>query len=296
VKKAKKMIGLSSSYYAVRGFSIFDSIRKIVELGFSVVELGAAHSYEEDIWGTLKKAKNEFPEIKFTIHALFPPLKQRFWFNPADGLQAMNLNVINNLFKAADVMQSEIISIHSPVINEMQMEDDKVGGGFYKDSAGIARDLSLCRSSFLEVIDYMNTKAQKAGIKVGIENMNHNHFNTFLQSSDDFLRIFSKYPNFGLLLDVPHAILAGNLDVFQCIKDKILELHLHEIGEDKNSERFGHFAIRNLDYFERIKEFIVQVDGPIIFEHGNDVSEEEILCEMSLLDSCLEKDCLRLNL
>ena len=111
------MIGLSTTYYATKGLSIYDSVLRTVELGFEVVELGAAHLYEDNVYEVLRKIKRDFPRIIFTIHTLFPPLRNKIWFNPAEGLSKLNKVIVDGLVNAASVLEAKIISIHPPSWN-----------------------------------------------------------------------------------------------------------------------------------------------------------------------------------
>ena len=71
------MIGISSSWLAIRGMSIKESIEKGFELGFDLVELGAAHKCEENAIETVMKLRKKYPDKQFTLHALFPPFKNK---------------------------------------------------------------------------------------------------------------------------------------------------------------------------------------------------------------------------
>ena len=98
------LLGVSSSYFATRGFSIYDSVKRALELGFETVELGAAHRFEPSVWETVKRIKRDFPSKSYTIHSLFPPRKERFWFNASLGLTKENKSVVENLFRAAGLV------------------------------------------------------------------------------------------------------------------------------------------------------------------------------------------------
>ncbi len=71
------LVGLSSSYFATRGFGIYDSVARAKELGFGLVELGAAHSFEKDVWKTVGRIKKDFSDLNFTIHGVFPPREKK---------------------------------------------------------------------------------------------------------------------------------------------------------------------------------------------------------------------------
>jgi len=59
-------IGVSSSYFAAHGLGIYDSVKAASELGFSLIEMGAAHNPEHGLIRTIRKIKRDFPEIDFS--------------------------------------------------------------------------------------------------------------------------------------------------------------------------------------------------------------------------------------
>lgn len=93
----ERLIGLSTTYYASKEYSIYEPVLKTVDLCFDVVELGATHAYEHNIHNTLLK-KKDFPHVKFTVHTLFPPLKKRTWFNSANEPSEINKEIVDGLF------------------------------------------------------------------------------------------------------------------------------------------------------------------------------------------------------
>ncbi|MFH1545328.1 MAG: hypothetical protein ABIE23_04575 [archaeon] len=150
------MIGLSSSYFASKNFSIYDSVKNISELGFNLAEIGAAHKFEENLFETTKKIKKDFPELQFTIHGLFPPWKENFWFNPALGLTPRNKKVIDNLFRAAEILEAEIISFHPGFLGVVEYRKNPKG---YAEAV-LAKKLNKEKATkkLLEVLDYVVKK------------------------------------------------------------------------------------------------------------------------------------------
>ena len=71
------MLGISSSWMGVKGNSIRESVEKCFSLGFELVELGAAHDPEEDAIKTTLELRNEYPDKKFTLHGLYPPVRSK---------------------------------------------------------------------------------------------------------------------------------------------------------------------------------------------------------------------------
>jgi sugar phosphate isomerase/epimerase len=278
------MIGLSTTYYALKGLDIYSSVESIVELGFEAVELGAAHIYEDDIWQKLKLIRKKFPGITFTVHGLFPPLKERIWFNPADGLNAANRPVIDNLFKAADKLGSTLIGIHPPVLNDVVFGKNKVPGGFWQMTSRQDKELATSKIKLYDVLGYIEKKAKVAGVKVGIETLDSTYFNLLLNSADDFMGIFNQFPSFGLLLDVVHASISGRLAEFARLKDQVVEIHLHESRQIPGEGQWGHYAIRDTALLEPISDLLLNGSIPVILEHGLETTEEEILKEKYLLE------------
>jgi len=280
------MIGLSTSYYATKGLSVYDSVFKTVNLGFNVVELGAAHTFEDNVWDTLHKIKKDFPKIIFTIHTLFPPLSKRIWFNPADGLNAINKKVIDNLFESAQIVEARLISIHPPMLNEISLKE-KVKGNFDRPEAGKPKNKSVSKKNFIELLRYADKKARSLGIKLLIENMDTSSFKIFPSSKRDFLEIFDKFPNTGLLLDIGHALQAGNICEMSELKSDIFEVHLHDTVNSFERGNWAHLPIKDLSYFEALKGILNKNPLFFIFEHGADVSEDDIFKEKELLQQFL---------
>ena len=282
------MIGLSTSYYAVKGFSIVDSVSKIAELGFNTVEMGAAHKYENGIWETLKRIKREFPGIVFTVHSLFPPLKQSIWFNPSDGLTDINKEILDNLFEGAVILGSKVISLHPPFLNKITI-GKRVAGNFEMPVKGDSLNKEESRAKFIDLMSYADRKAGKLGIKVLIENMDTNFVETFLSSSREFSDVFKKYKNTGFLLDVGHAMLCSNLEDMLKLSENVCQLHIHATGDVDARGRWAHTAVNDKFYYYKIRELLIKPDIPVIFEHGADVPENEIKNEKKILEEFIKE-------
>jgi sugar phosphate isomerase/epimerase len=280
------VIGLSTTYYATQGFSVYESVSKIVELGFKAVEFGPAHIYEENIWKILRKTKEDFKDISFSVHTLFPPFKDKAWFNPADGLNKINREIIDRLFRAAAVMESDIISIHPPVLNEITL-GGKIIGNFNKPLIGNTKDEHESKKRFMGLMEYVNRLAEENKTKVIIENLNTLFLDTFLSTRDSFMEIFNTFPNIGMLLDVGHALECGSLEELIDLNGKIFELHLHDVGNSTDIGKRSHFPVKRMSYFKPIENVLRGDSILIVFEHGSDVSEEEIIEERELLETFL---------
>ena len=134
----------------MKGLSVYESVLKTVELGFELIELGAAHEYEDNALSTLRKIKN-FPSVSFTVHTLFPPLRKRVWFNPADGLSKINKEIIDGLFESASIIDALLISIHPPVFNEIKLMDVNLSN-FHKLEIGKPNDSNESKGNFFQLM------------------------------------------------------------------------------------------------------------------------------------------------
>ena len=278
------MIGLSSSYFALKGFSIFESVSRIIELGFDVVEIGAAHNYEENIWEKLKEIRRQFPNKMFLLHTLFPPLEEKIWFNPAEGLTKRNILIVDNLIRSALLLESPLISIHPPVLNTVEIDKKKLPNGFLSLNLSEKFDFGPAKNNFFELIKYVDIKAAQNNLIVCIENLDCNYFDAVFSSSNDFVEIFNRFKNIAMLLDVGHALLSSQLNDLIELNGHIRELHLHGIMVS-NEEKHGHHLISDAAYFEPIKELLSDASIPVVFEHGSHVSEDDILREKELLEN-----------
>lgn len=277
------MIGLSTTYYATQGDSVYESVKKVTELGFNTIEIGAAHGFEENIWEVLKKIRKNFRHIDFTIHTLFPPFKNKIWFNPADGLNEVNKEIIDNLFTAACILNTSLISIHPAVFNEIGL-GNKVEGNFDKPIVGRPKDRKEGIMKFNNFMDYASKKAVFSGVKLLIENLDMTFANTYPFTKSDFLKIFDTFPNTGLLLDMGHALDCGNLIDMLALEGYVYEVHLHSGNRASGRIASRHGSIKDRAYFEPLENLVVNESVAFLFEHGSDVSEEDIVIEKKLLE------------
>ena len=283
------MIGLSTSYYAMKGLSIYESVLKTVELGFELIELGAAHEYEDNTFDTMREIKRDFPSVSFTVHTLFPPLQKRVWFNPADGLNEINKKIVDGLFETASIVDASLISIHPPVFNDIKLGGTNLAK-FHRPVPGKAKDKNTGKERFFQLLEYISRQSGDCGIKIIIENISFSSscsINSSPYTREDFVELFEKFPGVGFLLDVGHALRNDNLYDLVKMDGKIFELHLHDIGYKSDNKLSVHLPIKNSEFFDPIKEIVNKNSMAIIFEHGIDVTEEEILTEKALLEAVI---------
>jgi len=139
------MLGLSSTYFALRNSGIYESAEKIANLGFGCIELGAAHAYEKNVFVTLKKIKRDFPDLQFTVHGLFPPLREKHWFNISEGITRKNKKIIDGLFEAGRIVEARAIAIHPGYLGKTSY-GRTLRSGFNK--TGAAEKIRCARAGF----------------------------------------------------------------------------------------------------------------------------------------------------
>lgn len=279
------MIGLSTSYFASKGCSIYESVSRTVELGFNLVELGAAHAYEEAPFDIVKKIKNDFSDINFTVHTLFPPLEKKIWFNPANGLNEENKEVIDGLLKSASILEASYVSIHPMVLNDL-MVGEKIVSNFHKPIVSREKDPLKSKAGFFSLLEYIVSKTKETEVKVLIENMGALS-RSYPISKRDYLEVFERFSEIGMLLDIAHATQYGNLQELITLEGKINEIHLHDLKRISKEEVGGHFPIKSIAYFDPLRELMKKDSLTYVFEHGSDCSEDDILKEKELLELVL---------
>jgi sugar phosphate isomerase/epimerase len=284
------LLGLSSSYFAFRGKGLYDSVKSVFDLGFETAELGAGHRFEPNAWKTVRRIKRDFPEKNYTIHSLFPPPKERFWFNPSLGLNKQNKETVGNLFKAAQIVEAKVVGIHPGFLNELGWGYDSVKG-FDTLVPGKALDAEKSWRNFTEVIQYGLKLSQETGVVLAIENIHGAEARPIVLSVEDFGKVFALFPELRLLFDFGHALFEGRADELVAeFGERIAEVHLHW------SERKSSTHLRD-DHSPIVEEKQLQLFGkagqirrvPIIFEHGTNVGEQQILREKELVECFLKK-------
>ncbi|PIN99074.1 MAG: hypothetical protein COT90_01235 [Candidatus Diapherotrites archaeon CG10_big_fil_rev_8_21_14_0_10_31_34] len=268
------MLGISSSYFASNGFSVYDSIEQAYSLGFKTIELGAAHKFEENLIETTKKIRDNFPDVAFTLHGLFPPMREKIWFNPSLGLTETNKQIIDSFFVFAGLAGAKIISFHPGFLFEVSYKD--IGG---IGDAKIEEKLDSKQSwkNLFDVLNYFAEKNKKQKFSLAIENISSNE-NKALVFGEKFQKVFDSFPSFGLLFDLGHSLSDNTFSDLMQFKDKIKEIHLHKpIGEKI------HLPVseKELDLLKQIKQI---KEIPVIIEHFKGVTEKQILEEKELFE------------
>ncbi len=283
------MIGLSSSYYGFQKIPVYESAKKVFGLGFDTVELGAGHNPESKVWDAVKRIKRDFPDKNYTVHGLFPPLEKRFWFNASLGLTKQNEKIVENFFKAAQIVEAKIVSIHPGFRKEVEWVEG--ASPMYEFLPKEKIPIEKAWQGFFDLVECCLAKADETNCSFAIENIPCAAV-PLVSSVQDFENVFKKFPDLKMLLDVGHALFSSRLDnLVKHFADKVCQLHLHmsrpEAIAPKADEHNPITSITQLESLAAIKQLN---KIPIIFEHGTNISETEIKLEKKILEEFLEKE------
>lgn len=284
------MLGISTSYFAARGFSIYESVRRAQNLGFPLVELGANHDFEKDVFATLKKIRQDFPRLTFTQHGYFPPVfEKEYLLNPGQGLTAQNKQVLETMFEAVKILDTKVISFHCGTNWQAAYKGNfKAIKGFKEFVPTKEISWPLALKNLEEFFAEALKKGEEVGVKVAVENIwCIGGERPLLITPGDFQSFFQKLPECLFLLDYAHAILnISRPDEFFLLGEKIIQMHLSGIKNDRD-----HWSITaglNLEnLFSQIKN--LPKLPFLILEHSAEVTEKEILKEKNLIENCFGK-------
>jgi|GEM_PF-3562887 len=288
------MLGMSSSWAAVRGLSIRESVEKIFGMGFELCELGAAHKYEENAVETLMELRKNYPDKKFTLHALFPPVK----VNTPNGRKnnhnshsyAMNLadskeheaiiKAVRKMFDIGERINAEMIGIHGGFAGEVKF----VEGDFGFEELVIKTPIPLdeAKQNMTVTIQELILMAEERGINLALEIHPPMRCAPIMTNAESFEWIFSNFKSkyFGMLLDIGHLHLASraeNYDPYEFVKKfkgKIFEVHLHDCKGVKDHLAVGVGEVDFKRHFKTIGRSVLK-RVPLVFEYNNSVTEQQ---------------------
>ena len=280
------MLGLSSTYFAFKGKGIYDSVKAVFDLGFDTVELGAGHVFEPRALDAVKRLKHDFPSKNYTVHGLFPPLREKLWFNASLGLTQKNRCVINGLFKAAEIAEACVVSIHPGFLSSLA----PVGGAGMSEPHPLEPlEAEKCLRNFFEVADYASALAGEIGAVFAVENINAKEAQPLLASAGDFRLVFGRFPGMGFLLDFGHSLFGETTaELLRNFAPRVAEVHLHwsERRTPAHSSE-DHSPITAPQQLEPLKKIAQLGKIPVIFEHGPKVRAEEIIKEKGFAENFL---------
>ena len=277
------MLGLSSSYFGFQGKPVFESVKKVFEMGFETVELGAGHSPEKGVWDSVKRLRKDFPGKSYTIHGLFPTPEERTWFNASLGLTEQNKVFVENFFKVAQIVGAKVVSIHPGFTRELEWK--KNAKPMDNPATDIEIPLERAWPGFFELVAGCLDLAQETGCRFAIENTPKMAM-PLVFSIEDFKKAFKEFPRLGMLLDVGHALYSGRLQqLLANFSPKICQIHLHSSRpQEAGPKTDEHKPITGLEELEPLAQVRQFKEIPVIFEHGPSVTKTEILAEKALVE------------
>ncbi|MFH1240270.1 MAG: TIM barrel protein [Candidatus Diapherotrites archaeon] len=273
------MIGISSSYFAMNRYNLFDSVVRAVELEFNAIELGAAHKYEATQWKTIQKISEIFPDTHFTVHGLFPAPQDPYWFNASLGLTPKNKDIIDDMFKAAKIVNAKIVSIHPGFLHEVKWGNNYYGMNHPFIFGKIPYDIAM--KGMEEVLTYASEKAKTQNTTFAIENIDKSSVTPLLQRKRDFDNIFRKFPDVKFLFDYGHAVADRTVKEFLELSEKICEVHLHAPSNGTEHSAVTEQDMKTIMTIPQINEI------PVILEHNTTVNVDAILYELEIVEKFL---------
>ena len=290
------MIGMSSTWLAVKGFSIQESIEKLFEMGFDLVEIGAGHKYEEGAIETVMKLRKKYHSKKFTIHASFPPIK--------NGNNALNLadpkehertvRTIKRMFDIADMTSAMMVGIHGGFASEAKWIPGKFG---FEDL--VAKKIIPIKEAKINmkiVLEDILTIVEERNIKLAIEISPPDKSRPMMINPQIFDWMFSTFdsPNLGLLLDIGHlhnSAMKNGYDPFEFterFKNKIFEIHVHDCANGEEHYLVGTGEVDFKKHFGIIGKKKLE-ELPLVFEYKNNITEKQCLEGKQMIEKIISE-------
>ena len=274
------MIGLSSIYFGCRKLGLYESIDRINELDFDLVELRQEHYTYGNMLPVLKKARGDFPNLVFTIHAPLCSGNGITIRNSAMGLTAKNRKVLEHTFKGAEVLGARNVIFH---VGFQELV-------FFNHVAWLPRvhwpRLKMSHHTAMKRSKQFFGRALELGKNIGaevlVENPAISTLASMAKSRQDFEKLFEEIPELGLCLDMSHSFARNEFKEFIGFGKKIREVHVAytDCKEDLHlpiSKENLH-PLRNLPKLKKI---------PLVLEHST-ISLAEIMKEKKLVENFLK--------
>lgn len=271
------MIYISSS--ACAKDKVKDAVLEFVKLGILNIELSGGTRFYGRIEEDLLNLKKRFG-VNFLIHNYFPPLAEYsdFVMNVAsqeENEKNITFAIIKNAIRLSKTLGCSLYTLHAGF--NVPLYEKK--GVFYKKlNSRKKQNQKNTKEGFYKGIDFLLSHFINEKFKIGIENFFplKGRFNSFLESQDDiieFLNLYKKEPNIGLLLDFGHLNVAANILGFNKYNliDKLFSNYANKIFEIHISENKGIYDSHNISDLDSWQLKVVAKnkflhDKPIVFE------------------------------
>ena len=252
---------------------IFKVLNVYAKAGIKNIELGAAHEPFDNVKDLFKYKKEN--NANFIIHYNFPCAKNiKCLLNISslnEEIAKTSLRVIKNGIELCNELEAPIYSMHPGFTRDLDLNLNPITKPITREKA-----VQLMTLRMQEVMDF----ARDYDVKIAVENMVSDCIS--FCNAEDFLKLFNKIKNkrLGILLDIGHMKMAHpNLeeqkDFVEKIKDKIFELHLHEVINEKD-----HNKLTNVDI---LKPFNINTKNIALTLEINGATIKDILDSQEVL-------------
>lgn len=201
--------------------------------GIENVELGSCHEYIEDVESTLR----EYSDLNFVVHNYFPPAREPFIMNLAaqDGrVRTDSIAVCKRAIDLCHKFSYDLYSFHP--------------GFRVKETLGLKFDLTSNQivpyeaafEKFTASLEEISTYAESRGVKVALENLEHQNQAYMMTRPEEFERVLDLFPELGVLLDMGHLKIASRKfgfameDFIKRVGNNIAAVHIHENDGEKD--------------------------------------------------------------
>ena len=221
------MIGISTrALIDPLGMNVHESIFKLEDLGFSHIELGAAHR------GDPEKVKDACTSLSasFSLHSPFPPQEEPFILNlaslDATVLEASRSDVSEAIAFAASIDASHVV-VHNGFTGYPTLDLD------FGEPARIS-GYEKCYELMVESLGVVVDAAEEFGVAVGVENLESKHFGYMKNDPREFESYLAEVDGLGVVLDIGHMFVASRRmgyepeDLLNAVRKRIVGIHVSD--------------------------------------------------------------------
>jgi len=254
---------------------IADSVKELVQLGFTNIELTGRTEFYKGIENDLLDFKEKHG-LNYLIHNYFPPQRNDFVLNIATknaDLRKKTLNLIRKATGLTVKFNQNLYSIHPGFRHDLLPE---IKEGFFikqNNESNIMKDFYL-------MIDILLKEIVPDGFRIAVENLSPKSATdqySFLCTPEDikqFLEYYHNRPNVGIVLDLGHLNVASVYLNFNKNKtltnlltnylDRIFEIHISENNGQTDSHKITSIDSWQIKFLYKNKK--VLKDKPIVLE------------------------------
>jgi len=229
---------------SIPALSLVDFETALASVGkeFAAWEIVAeGRHYLPDIEKRFLAATSTF-DIKFSVHA---PLSDINIGSLNPRARERSVQEVCETLRAAGRMNIDLCTIHPGFYGPLGMLDKPAVGEMTRDSLAAIEDV-----------------AQDSGVRVALENMPEMGQMMMGRTPQELLRLLEGF-DFGICFDIGHAHTARTIDDFLRLKDRVINVHIH----DNLGDRDAHLPIGegNID-FKKVLRGLSGYDGRYVIE------------------------------